>query len=1499
MKVKHRVIKMAFLASFASCSLMVEADPTPLEPQIGATLVGTEVTHATIAGDAQHAIAGVTEIYRPTLLEAIATPARPFERVGSARQGGVAGMPLQCICDADCGDGDPCTVDTCDENGMCQQNTVDALGRLCEDGDGDFCTNGQCDDSGNCVGNAAGDNCGDDEECNEATDNCDGTECDTDTDCDAQDDAQACLDFSCEAGTCVAESTCAVGTVCDGMGTCEAVDGRCCADTANCTVGPLDNCNGGAGPWAALADCGCPKYSSGFNDDPAQDFTFTVIVEEGNTDCENRFRIGDDYNLSNGSYLELSTFSFIGGPATTGSGNGTLCFEIWDAAVDPPVLAQGPFCLTFDGTCNGLDGSPNPLGAGCATNADCIGDPASDGVCGTNTVARGNRTWLITFAAGLEPTIPPSGFFAMRPGAGSGETGGFLATNSAGLVGTNDPTILLENDPAQGGRIGAVLSPESDDVLAFELIGNKVPAPTGACCIGEGNCQEDAGVNTEWLCNAVGGTFNLGVTCGSQPCNVATCCAPDGSCTVEDPTTCSNAGGVIVEFGGVCEPSNCCPQPDFATDVCSVTAPADNVLDTESTASTLTLTFSGDTSDNINGGVCSVSGTPCRPYQADGEDCPAGEFCQPDTECTIGGNGPREFHTFEITSGARVEIDWCCTEGDAAPGFRWIALVDNCEGCDTVIRDAAAVPDIACNDGNPTDVFPELPAGVYNIQVFTDRYCQNSAGFTNCTQDSDCPPGEGPCFEQSGPYQMHVNATALADRVCCLGSACLDSLDQLECLAQGGTPLNDTPLCVPINPCLLGACCVSPGVCEDNGGSGISESECLNISPSAQFLGGTFCAADPCPVCDIDDDANCQRDTGSFIVQIDRAVWTPPDQVDRWADDFTPLFSGPLDRVCWWPAFFNPDQGAECSTPGETPVDDWLLRIYEDANGYPGTEIGVAQTLVPDAKISLGATSRIWQYSAPVVAPPVLQAGTCYWLEITGAGDGPGGCRTYIALSEDGNSHSVNDQNNAYGPEDVVNEIPVVPPDNGVDLAFCVSTGLNNCGVFTGACCTPDLACGDDVDFTTCNNSGGLWLASAQCGIGTCGFVDQAPTCEEAIELSAPGESCENGLPCTREFSNAFAASDITSLAGCRDGADETPIGSVVWYSYTMQPGENGTCTLSTCEDTSIDGVIAIYDDCSVALTDFYLDCGDDTCGLGGGPAQVTWECCNGVTYYFAIGGWQGDTGLMTMELSVDQNPNKICDDFRFTPLANDIFDVTGGTKSCTTDADCKADQTGPDPQTVCRDSTGDGVVDSCYVARQRYLSVKPNPINAGANYALRVSVDTGVAGNHVLGFVQQSINISAGANNGPSSYDKATIDDVPFYFDWTTVPSGIISIGDCEISPGHTYIVQTIPEGSDTANESSYSEGLSLPTCTFSGDVTGGGSPGEPPNGAQATLVDVFANVLGFQSNGNEPLDWLDTEPATGSAVPNLIVGLADAFSIVQAFQGNPYPGPTPLDCP
>lgn len=257
----------------------------------------------------------------------------------------------------------------------------------------------------------------------------------------------------------------------------------------------------------------------------------------------------------------------------------------------------------------------------------------------------------------------------------------------------------------------------------------------------------------------------------------------------------------------------------------------------------------------------------------------------------------------------------------------------------------------------------------------------------------------------------------------------------------------------------------------------------------------------------------------------------------------------------------------------------------------------------------------------------------------------------------------------------------------------------------------------------------------------------------------------------------------------------------------------------------------------------------------------------------------------------------------RAAMLADERFDVVSAVKPCDlsspdSDSECAVGETGPMPQTVCRsDQNGEGI---CYVARQRYLSFKPNPVNAGILRGVRVSwVDDGEE--HVLGWLTMPQTVQA-SGPGPNTFHLARVEDIPVYADWNSaavLSTGYATIGDCEISPGdgvpNEYVLRWIAVGDDVADVDAYSAPLLLPTGAFYGDVTGGGNPGNPPNGANANLTDVFAVILGFQGMQNEPLDWLDVD----GCVPNLNVSLSDAFTTILAFQGQPYTCPAPNDCP
>jgi hypothetical protein len=189
-----------------------------------------------------------------------------------------------------------------------------------------------------------------------------------------------------------------------------------------------------------------------------------------------------------------------------------------------------------------------------------------------------------------------------------------------------------------------------------------------------------------------------------------------------------------------------------------------------------------------------------------------------------------------------------------------------------------------------------------------------------------------------------------------------------------------------------------------------------------------------------------------------------------------------------------------------------------------------------------------------------------------------------------------------------------------------------------------------------------------------------------------------------------------------------------------------------------------------------------------------------------------------------------------------------------------------------------------CYAPKQRYLSIAGHPEQT-ANTARRVSLEDGP----VLGWVGEPYE-----NQGLT---LAPVIPSPVYMpQWP----GILHVTDCEIAPSYAYDIQAIQQGQDIGDEANYSEALTLHTPAKRGDCIGTcpGDVCEPPNGV-ASLDDIMAKIKKFQAINVAPLTWLDDAPSEGSQLPNQLVGLDDILNTVASFQGEPYPGDGPLDCP
>lgn len=114
------------------------------------------------------------------------------------------------------------------------------------------------------------------------------------------------------------------------------------------------------------------------------------------------------------------------------------------------------------------------------------------------------------------------------------------------------------------------VGPGDDCVIRVDLRGAGSPRPIGACCFGDGSCEQGL---IESECVDAGGRFNgVGTTCDDAVC-VGACCLLTGDCaqdtvtadgiTTIQPVTsdaCATLGGTYRGDGTVCA-STVCPQP--------------------------------------------------------------------------------------------------------------------------------------------------------------------------------------------------------------------------------------------------------------------------------------------------------------------------------------------------------------------------------------------------------------------------------------------------------------------------------------------------------------------------------------------------------------------------------------------------------------------------------------------------------------------------------------------------------------------------------------------------------------------------------------------------------------------------------------------------------------------------------------------------------------------------------------------------------------------------
>lgn len=1468
----------------------------------------------------------------------------------------------ECLCDLDCADGDPCTEDLCGVDDICTHETAGAVDRPCDDGnpDGLFCTTGRCDTNGVCLANQgdAVDVCGEGYVvcglvpcCDEDADICD--ECDVNGDCDDGEycnGPEQCINNECEFGDdpCPDRACDEDGDACTG----DAFTGRCCEDEGEtCNVTSWANCQGAGQLWAIGGSCPCPKFSAGWAP-PGGFWDHGRVTDQP---CERYTILGDDYTLANGSYITLERFAYVGGMECTSGAEPTVVFEFWDSVTEPPTLVTDM-----------------------AVGFTCPDD-------------EGPHFWYVE---PLNPfVIPPTGYVTYRSSTSTvGETLMWWATEAVD-IGGNNPDLLWYNNNRGAGLISI------PNILAFELEGAKVLPPIGACCSADGlQCVE----TVEWLCvdteePPMGWNFVPGGTCPDS-CDVGACCIIGGDdvgdCieNVLSQTACEAmpGGGEWQGYGTDCDP-NCCLQPFTGGDDCDLAIVHEIVVPPVGSKELVTVTISGDTSAATQG-LCF------------GEDyygwfeafklveSPGG----PDAECAE--VWIDKCCTSETWSPSYYVIYDGCNEAASECGRSIIAddyaYQQYCGGDDgnfylhfdalpggTYHYDMLHPPDApvgggpyqmhitvgGCSDNACCTVSGQCTVGGGTAQCPDD-----GIGCLPCVDDTDCPDGETCwrlCTTSEGqpgdPPQACTFSfqCALAPVLCptcrCLMGECWAPCSDAADCPTGGDTCDDYGACSVLNPieceafeglapentatcfqtCDLGACCTGPGVCVDNSGAGMTLSECRALG-SDEWYPSARCEDDPCAVCPFEDPEHCQTRTevAGYIVAIDHSL----PLLSRWADDFRPSTSGPLERLCWVTCFRIDATGVQCHE--DPPADDWEVRFYADSEGLPGMEIGPAggEPLVVDVDNpnSIPGTVCSWR-TAPVTTPPTVQAGECYWIEIMGNGEGycDTCCNFYWGTAVDGNGYALNDGNEEWGPEDVIIQIN---GDPDVDMQFCVDVGMGpeGCGEIAGCCCTA-TECVDgnqNVCYATgeCSGLQGVLCdpneIPTSCPAGeTCipSVFYPAETCEEpnpctgppendwcenAFDVTAAGQPCEGGAPCTFLTTNILASQDVAgvtsgcvtdgSMPRCNEGGALTTfdLGADVWYEYHTGPLECGVMTASMCALGGYDGGIAVYDGCECYPPDDPMACGDDTCGMGGDVACVKVPGIkNNKCYLIRVGGWAGAFGSSEVDVTMEIEDCGIANRPDPVGFAPDMWTNPPGDPSCMEDSDCRPTTLAITPYCIpALDEQGQPVYPgTCYAPTNRYLSIARNPDQSSAT-GRRITLSTGAAGPWWVG---------APSYNAPEDTYFASVQDTPVFAgmgpgtwvdgDWPDE----IHVKGCEIAPGtHTYLVQAVQSGGE-GDEANYSPPLDLRVQVRWADVVSSCFNNEclPPSGTftEPSIDDVLAEVNAFQGIRNAPLWWMDIDPVYADGEPEgLWTLIGDVLQTVNAFTGQSYPGWGPNDC-
>lgn len=1100
-----------------------------------------------------------------------------------------------------------------------------------------------------------------------------------------------------------------------------------------------------------------------------------------------------------------------------------------------------------------------------------------------------DRRWVPAAGSGIvvlyfDPPVivPSSGFVVLSVDSDKTPDGAFFWSSTDSVdIGTNDPNILWLND----APVANFLTP-NPGVLAFELEGEKVQAPLGACCDSTSVTCTDGVL--PWVCTGDGNTFQGTASCPAPACDEGACCnSAIGECTVGSESDCTNTGGEFQGFGTDCDADHgydagaqhCCEQPVMSgADRCG-DALVHDIEVPESGEPPVVVTISGDNSPAT--------------FQTEDFCCP------PNVECPLDLGW---WEAFEIDKQAYVRIDYCCS--DPLQRLARRDLHDSCP-CGASIYPSpnpfrypeAEIGNASpyCADDNRWMNYGPLPAGRYYIPV------------------RSTPAGP------HGPYQLHITVDALPTAACCVADQCTDGINQIECDHLGGTflaPPQKLPAVADCSgdPCATGSCCPEPGVCLDTAlGQPITKDDCDSLNGSyhggVRCQGGTCdsdpvvsCRVDsdcpntdcnvlpqqqaqpsPCPTCDVESADSCQpfENVVEFGIS-DRGL----DML--MADDFTPLGTS-LTNVCVWGFYLDYDWDSPSDCSAAVSQDHFRVRVFANdpvTQRVPGVLIGetmaAAQrvTLAQPTIIETLLDTEVYAFQLALNAPIAVSPSATYWLEVSNDASigGPPRCTWFWSQTQQrAESYSFAGSGGTYLPSHAM----------PADQVFCTNFDLqaSTMGLRPGACCRCDESC-SAKSLRDCLNDDGIWDISEE----SCAGVN----CPAGPPVN---DNCMDGPTLITDgsytFHNQCATTDGFFDCGWEWGS---PIYFDLWYRY-VAPSEC-VVNISMCQTGVLfDTALAVYHNpsaptvCSECPLNAHTSeatqagmCQDESCtreAVGGAGYwnsldQILRPAMPGECFLIRVGSFPGSRGTGILDVS--------CEPYCEPPMG----------PACE-----------PMPFSAARFiGIGCGLFHPC---------ANPTPVVGAIRVRLTSlhQVNPPYTGGPTIPFT--SFEGQTRWVGPPQQYVESSSQPIPFwvshlqctphYQDWSGYPA--VYVSGTEIVPSSTYEYEMLYASCSGIEDTCLDVSATYVAATTRwGDVW---TPFNPPDASvQPDVADISALVNKFRNAPGAPSKaqaLLAGAPGNSFGqitheVLNVDFGFSHISMCVDAFRGIPYPY-APASCP